>query len=594
MTHPRQPWPTTVAPAGPYLVDRARGWAASRPDSPAYTFVDYLDDPAGRPRACTWSQLHARAVGLAGRLAAVAAPSERVAVLAPPGIDYVVALLASWYARLIAVPLFPPDLPGHADRLTATYDDCAPRCVVTVPQAAASVRSFVAGRPQPAAVIVLADEEGTAPGWEPEPVRAEAVAYLQYSSGSTGRPRGVEISHANLTANVAQLVDRLTGNRPRFTAVNWLPLFHDMGMLASVAVPMWHGTDAVMFDPVAFLMHPRRWLQLLSGRPDAYTCAPNFAYDYCLRRMDRAGLEGLDLRGVFLWLNGAEPVRASTVARFTQRLRQAGTGIDERAVCAAYGLAEATVFVAGDRIDRTPPVTHFSTRLLETGRAEPVDPLGEGLTSLVSCGTPAGQRVVAVDPDSHRLRPDGWVGELWVHGPNVARGYWRAPEDSAATFGATLAGPVPEGLPRGPWLRSGDLGVLHEGQLYVTGRLKDLLIVAGRNHYPQDVEETVSQTDPALGRSAAFCLDAGDQIAVVAEVTSSTAPGWQPGPVVAAVRRAVWQRHGLALHDVVLTVRGALPRTTSGKVSRTACRNVYQDNGFALVQDAGTVIGAQA
>ncbi|MDI6105197.1 fatty acyl-AMP ligase [Actinoplanes sp. NEAU-A12] len=557
------------------LADRLATWARTRPDTLAYTYVDHLADPRGVPHGCTWSELHRQATGLAERLRRVAGPGERVAVLAPSGLEYVVAMAAAWYAGMIAVPLFAPSLPGHADRLAATYEDCAPACVVTDPASSAGVHEFVAARRRRATIVVADGSPGTGP--PPGPVRRDDVAYLQYSSGSTRTPAGVEITHGNLTANVHQIQRALIGDRSPVTGVNWLPLFHDMGLLATVAIPMWAGTRAVFFDPAAFLMQPVRWLRLLSGQPAAYTAAPNFAYDYCLRRLGHDDLAGLDLRGVFRWLNGAEPVRAATLERFARRLTAAGTGLDENAVAPAYGLAEATVFVAADGLDRRPRTTAFDRARLGAGQAVPAE-AGADHATLVSCGHPVGQRVAIVALGRAVAVPDGQVGEIWVHGPNVARRYWRRPEHSEQTFGATLAGPVPDGLPQGPWLRTGDLGVRHDGELYVTGRLKDLMIVAGRNHYPQDVEETTAGACGVLGRVAAFTVPVEEHegVVVVAERSRSAgAADWRPDEITRTVRRAVWRRHDLALHDVVLVEPGSIPRTTSGKVSRTACRDQY-------------------
>jgi len=571
-----------VARSDEPLVDRLATWARTRPDAPAYTFVDYLADPAGTARRCTWGELHRQASGLAERLRRVAAPGERVAILAPSCLEYVVAMAAAWYAGTVAVPLFAPSLPGHADRLVATYEDCAPACVVTVAATAADVHDFVAARRHRAPIVVAGGDTPAAItgdfGRPPAPARPDDVAYLQYSSGSTRAPAGVEITHGNLAANATQIRANLTGDRTRFTGVNWLPLFHDMGLLATVGLPMWAGTEAVFFDPAAFLMRPARWLRLLSGLPAAYTAAPNFAYDYCLRRLGHDDLVGLDLRGVFLWLNGAEPVRPATLERFADRLAAAGTGLDENAICPAYGLAEATVFVAADGLDRRPRVVSFDRYQLGAGRAVPAQ-AGADRSTLASCGRPAGQRVAIVAPERAVALPDGQVGEIWVHGPNVARRYWHQPEHSALTFDAALADPVPDGLPRAPWLRTGDLGVRYDGELYVTGRLKDLLIVAGRNHYPQDVEETAAGACRVLGRVAAFTVPVDDQerAVVVAERSRSAgAADWRPAEITRTVRRAVWRQHDLALHDVVLVEAGGIPRTSSGKVSRTACQARYR------------------
>jgi fatty acid CoA ligase FadD32 len=554
------------------LVDRLAVWALTRPDARAFTFVDYLADLDGTAHTCTWAQLHRRATSLARRIRAEILPGDRVAIMAPSGLEYIVAIIASWYAGAVAVPLFPPDLPGHAERLTTTYTDCDPSCVITVPSRTAAVREFLAAGDHRTPVLVEDATEPPPHGWQPEPAHLDDVAYLQYSSGSTRVPAGVEITHRNLAANTAQLHEALVGDRTGITGVSWLPLFHDMGLLSAVAMPLSAGGEAVLFDPVAFLLRPDRWLRLLSGRRGAYTAAPNFAYDYCVRRLKPDDLAGLDLSGVFRWLDGAEPVRAATLERFTAMLLDAGTGFDERTLCPAYGLAEATVFVTGDGTDQAPTTWTVDRTRLAAGQAVPAGDTGG--STLVSCGAPAGQHVAVVDPERRVVVGDGRVGEIWVHGPNVGRRYWRQPERSAEVFGAALTGAPPAGLPRQPWLRTGDLGVLHEGRLYITGRLKDLVVVAGRNHYPQDIEATVAGAGPALGRVAAFAVTVDDQerAVVVGEWAGDAQP---PAEIVSAVRQAVWRHHDLALHDIVLTSPGDVPRTTSGKVSRTACRSRY-------------------
>ncbi|HST83272.1 MAG TPA: fatty acyl-AMP ligase [Kineosporiaceae bacterium] len=554
-----------AAPVSGLLIDQLAACALSLPDQPAYTFMDYQLDAAGTAQTLTWAQVHHRAAALAARLGELIEPGDRVAVMAPSGVDYIVAMFAAWYAGAIAVPLFTPDLPGHRERLRGTYADCRPACVLTVVSAEDGVREFVTEPIPVLAVDAIRDAAGQ--DWTPAPAGPDTIAYLQYTSGSTRTPAGLEITHGNLTANVKQLRAGLTGGRVRPTAVNWLPLFHDMGLLAILAFPLLQGGESVLLDPVAFLMRPSRWLRLLSGRPDVYTCAPNFAYEYCLRRVDPADVAGLDLSGVFLWLNGAEPVRADTVRRFAETY--SSVGMAPEAMCAAYGLAEATVFVAADRIDRAPKITRFDRRGLASGTALAVESADGEATVLVSCGLPVGQRIMIVDPDTSEQLPDGRVGEIRVCGPNVARRYWQQPERTAEVF---VAG----------WLRTGDLGLIHDGELYVTGRLKDLLIVAGRNHYPQDVEQVVA-TETGVGLAAAFAVpvDGDERVVVVVERSRSVDPEqWQPERLTPAIRRAVWQHHELALHELVLTEPGLIPRTSSGKISRSACRQRYLDGGF--------------
>lgn len=547
------------------LIARVARWAREIPDEPAFTFVDYLGD--GSRRTLTWGQADLRAKALAVRLREVARPGDRAAVLAPQGLDYIVAMLGAMYAKVVAVPLFAPDLPGHADRLARAYSDAAPALVLTTSAALPGVRAFLDGGPAPKEVItldtvssLLADE------WEePERIGADDLAYLQYTSGSTRAPAGVEITHGNIAANAMQLWEAFDAQPRTSTAALWLPLFHDMGMIATIALPIVGGNHVTFMDPVAFVMHPVRWLQLLSGLSDAFTGGPNFAYEYAASRVTPADLEGLDLSGVRVMLNGAEPVRPATVERFNAVFGPCG--LRPEALTPAYGLAEATVFVSAMHRDLPMRVTSFSRDALGAGLAVPYDGVGREST-LVSHGTPTGQQVRIGDGVA-----DGAVGEICVRGPNVARAYWRDPERSAEVFTS------------GGWLRTGDLGVIHEGELYITGRLKDLIIVDGRNHYPQDVEVTVQDASPAVRKDhvAAFAVPGEDteRLVIVAErYRRADSSASSVEDVARAVRAAVAAHHDLSVYDFVLVEAGAVPRTSSGKIARRACQQAYLEGAF--------------
>ncbi|GAA3442457.1 fatty acyl-AMP ligase [Planomonospora venezuelensis] len=570
------------------LILRVARWAREIPDAPAYTFLDYADSPGGTRRTLSWAGADLRARALAVRLREVARPGERAAILAPQGLEYVVAMLGAMYARVIAVPLFAPDLPGHADRLVRAYADADPVCVLTTTSALASVETFIDGRPapRPKAIVtldtvsdLLADE------WEPEPIGLGDLAYLQYTSGSTRAPAGVEIGHGNVTANAEQLWTAFRATPRTSTAALWLPLFHDMGLIATIAAPIVGGNHAVFMDPVAFVMHPVRWLRMLSEYDDVFTGGPNFAYEYTASRVTEAEKATLDLSGVAVMLNGAEPLRGSTINRFSEAF--AACGLRPEAHTPGYGLAEATVFVTAMDRDLPARVTVFDRDELTAGRAVPVaEPYGGRVSELVSCGVPTGQDVVVAGEDG-TARPDGEVGEIWVRGPNVARAYWRDAERTAETFGNVLEGA------QGSWLRTGDLGVIHGGELYITGRIKDLIIVDGRNHYPQDVEVTVQEADDAVRRDhvAAFAEpgEETERLVVVAE-RSRRAEGRDPAEVEARVRAAVAKNHDLRLHAFLLVEAGAVPRTSSGKIARRACAQAYLDGVFS----AGSAEGAGA
>lgn len=594
----------------------ARAW--DEPDRVALTFVDYAVDRSGTATSLTYGTLFSRVCAFSARLAARQERGSRLAILAPQGLDYVVAFLGALRAGIIAVPLFPPDLPGHAGRLEAVLADCEPAAVATTSAALPAVRAFLAGQPRTVGVFVVdepaldAPDDAGAGELEQAPLvvpHADDLAYLQYTSGSTRSPAGVRISHGNIAVNAAQSAAAYGEGRTGLTLVSWLPLFHDMGLVLVVGGSVAAGNPAVFMDPVAFLAKPVRWLRLLAASPGAVTSAPNFAFDFCARRISPEDAAGLWLGDVATIGNGAEPVQAATIDRFVRRFGP--HGLRPEAIRPAYGLAEATVYVCGTIGSDPARVLEVDREHLGAGRLVPVDAGGDATSpgrtsSLVSCGRPVGQALAIVDPETSRVRPDGAVGEIWVHGPNVAQGYWNEDELSAATFGRTLApepgdlaGPASggdaavraDGLPVGPWLRTGDLGVLDDGELFVTGRLKDVIVIDGRNHYPQDVEAAVEAVHEALGRhrTAAFSVpgDHGERVVVVAEISRRALDGgWDPTTVEQAVRKVVSDRHGLAVHDVVLTRPDSVPRTTSGKIARRASRQRYLADGFSRIGSA--------
>ncbi|MFD8568973.1 fatty acyl-AMP ligase [Streptomyces sp. NPDC059639] len=564
--------PTAAAPSGPpsddadadapLLTDRLRHWATERAARRAFTQVDFPEpDSPGVHRTLGWRSLDERARAVAGLLARTVRPADRVALLLPQGLDYAVAFLGCLYAGVIAVPLFGPELPGHEGRLTAVLEDCEPACVLTDGPSRGAVEAFVGGR------IPVLDTRapGAAPTADglPRPERDD-VAYLQYTSGSTRSPSGVMVTHANVVANARQAVTAFGAAAGRTTSVGWLPLFHDMGLVLSVAAPVYAGFSSVLLDPVAFLERPVRWLRLLGGYPGTISAAPNFAYDYCVTRIDAEEVAGLRLDRVAALLNGSEPVRPGTLERF--RTVFGATGLAARAVCPAYGLAEATVFVTADAPAEPSVTVECDAAALAAGRIEP-----GGTARLADCGRPVGQEVRIADPRTGAELGADRVGEIVVRGPNIGAGYWKQPARTAETF-------------RDGWLRTGDLGALHEGRLLVTGRLKDLIVVDGRNHYPQDVEETVQSVVEAVRRDrlAAFLVphpagvEEGEELVVVAEARRGTEPdGAAVRDALTAARGAVAAQHGLRLVELLLVPAGTVPRTSSGKVARAACRERF-------------------
>jgi fatty acid CoA ligase FadD32 len=568
--------------------------ASTLPEMPAFTFVDYSTDLNGRRETLTWSGVDQRARTVAAVLSSRLTAGERAAVLAPQGLEYVVAMLGAFYARVTAVPLYTPDLPGHRERLERIMADADPACVLTTTRAAPSVAAFLGERPPPSLrtepILVDAIDPVLAAAWSDTGIEADDVAYLQYTSGSTRQPAGVMITHRCVAANAAQILATLGYEPGSVTAVGWLPLFHDMGFVMTVAMPIATACAAVFTDPAAFLMRPVRWLRLASGVPNVISAGPNFAYEYCASRIADSDKTALDLSGVRNFLNGAEPVRPATMERFASAF--AACGLRPEAMTPAYGLAEATVCVTLGATGRRPRIAAFDRAALTGGLGRQVPGSnGHGAAAadedsalLASCGEPAGQHVVIVEPGTQTPCAAGHVGEIWVNGPNVALGYFRHPGRDSEVFGGTLPSPPP-GMPAEGWLRTGDLGLMHDGELFVTGRLKDLIIVDGRNHYPQDVEVTAQNAHPVIRRDrvAAFAVPGidVDRVVVVAERARQVGPADVNGAEVArAVRGAVSAHHDLRLHDFLLVEPGAVPRTSSGKIARSASRERYLAGAF--------------
>ncbi|WP_018654043.1 fatty acyl-AMP ligase [Actinomadura flavalba] len=568
------------------LIERVARWAAEKPDAPAFTYVDYSLDTKGAHLTLTWAQADRRARAMAVRLRQAAEPGDRAALLLPQTLEYMMTMLGAMYSHVIAVPLFSPDLPGHADRLIGAYTDAEPAVVVTTRNALSHVEKFLADHdvPQPREIVFAEEvDESLADQWRDEPIGFDDLAYLQYTSGSTRRPAGVEITHGNVTANGVQLWSGWAPERPNPELVSWLPLFHDMGLISVLALPTVNGDHAIYTDPLSFIMNPMRWMRLIAERPgkNVYTAGPNFAYEYVASSATPEKIADLDLSGLTTCLNGAEPIRPSTLTSFADALAPAG--LNPGAQAPGYGLAEATVFVAAAAEDAPPRVLHVERDALTAGELRVCAADADRATALVSCGKPCGQYVAIVDPETRLERPDGRVGEIWVHGPNTAPGYWRNSERSQDTFGGVLA--EPGDLPAERWMKTGDYGVVHDGELYVTGRIKDLIIVDGRNHYPQDIEGTTQEAHEAVRPDfvAAFAVDGGEteRLVVVAERNRRVPLGrLDLDEVEAAVRGAVNVEHEMAVHDFVLIEPGGISRTSSGKIARAATRQRYLDGGL--------------
>ncbi|MGP4050478.1 fatty acyl-AMP ligase [Streptomyces sp. 2A115] len=554
-----------------------RDLARKRPDAVAMTFLDHDTDRAGRTIRLTRGDLDGRATAMAGLLQKLASPGDRVAILCPNGPEYVAAFMGCLYAGLLPVPLLPPELQRRTERLAPTLADCTPAVVVTVDRHQGSVAAALAtvGGPTSGAYIVLADQvdDGHANSWTPADTAPSGTAYLQYTSGSTRKPGGVEVTHHNIAVSVAQHVDRQQVDE-HSTIVSWLPFFHDMGLVFALILPLGTGVPALQMTPHAFIQHPLRWLRLFGEYRGTHTMIPNFGLDVCVDAIAEEDRAGLDLSSVRYFGNASEPVRAQSLARFTEAYAPYGFRHTAHSPC--WGLAEATLLVTGISAAAEPVVSSFDRAALAAGRVEPCADADPAARPLVGCGEAfQGQDVRVVDPATGREVPAGEVGELLVRGDNVCQGYWQRP-DSDETFRAVLDGEA-------RWLRTGDLGFFHDSELFIAGRAKDIVIVDGRNHHAIDIEVTVEQVSSAVrrGHVAAFPVETGERELAVVVVELRPEATVDPEELRTAIRAAVADAHDIDLHDVALVTRGSIPKTSSGKLRRRICRDLYTGGELA-------------
>jgi len=552
----------------------------------AYTFLDYDVDPAGFADTVTWSELHERVQAVAVRLLQCGSPGDRAAILAPQGLDYIVAFFGAMYAGFIAVPLPVPAPGGLDERVVGALRDSAPTVLLTSSAVAAAVVPYASAQSGGSTAEVI-EIDAIDPYFGPVPpaaVSSSTIAYLQYTSGSTRQPAGVALTHKNVVSNLNQIirdyVEHLGGEAPEgATMVSWLPFYHDMGLIMGVLGPLVVDRPGVLMSPMAFLAKPARWIQQLAVNPGSFSAAPNFGFELAVRRTSDADMAGLDLSGLLGIISGAERVHPATLHRFNERFAKFGLPVST--VRSSYGLAEATVYVVASPGGQAPTEVSFDSEKLSAGHAAVC---AGGGSELVGCGAPRSCDVRIVDPETLLERPAGEVGEIWVRGDQVAAGYWRNPELTARTFGGQLAAPS-EGTPKGPWLMTGDLGVIFDGELFIIGRIKDLLIVDGRNHYPDDIEFTIGEI--TAGRVAAVSVpdETTEKLVAIAEIKP---PGGSPEETAEKLRdikrrvaAAVKSVHGVRVGDLVLVGQGSLPITTSGKVRRSACVEQYRLDQFS-------------
>ncbi|HEX8560147.1 MAG TPA: amino acid adenylation domain-containing protein [Pyrinomonadaceae bacterium] len=554
----------------------------------AYTF---LVDGELEEVALTYGELDRQARRIGAWLQANGCAGGRVLLLYPPGLEFIAAFFGCLYAGAVAVPAYPPRRNRNLLRLQSLVADAGASAALTTERILSRITPQLSEDPLLGSLRWLASDDAAAgaggvweDAWVEPRVTPEGLAFLQYTSGSTSAPKGVMVSHGNVLHN-ERLIRRAFGQTALSTTVGWLPVYHDMGLIGNVIQPLYVGAPCVLMSPVAFLQSPVRWLQAISRFGATTSGGPNFAYDLCARKVTEAQRESLDLSSWQVAFNGAEPVRLETLERFSAAFGPCG--FRREAFLPCYGLAEATLLVSGSRRGAPPRVGRVQAAGLEGHRVVEAAAGDDKGVALVGCGEAAdGQQLAIVHPQTLQRRAPDEVGEIWVAGPSVARGYWNRPEETERTFRARVAG-----TGEGPFLRTGDLGFFKDGELFVTGRLKDVIIIRGLNHYPQDIEHTVERCHASLrpGCGAAFSVQegGGEQLVVVQEADARGR--FEPEALFASVNEALAREHELQAHAVVLIRPGSLPKTSSGKIQRHACRRAFVEGGLDVLArwDAG-------
>ncbi|MEQ9357568.1 fatty acyl-AMP ligase [Coleofasciculus chthonoplastes] len=548
------------------LVELLRHRSATQPQGKAFTF---LGDGKTELASLTYQELDQCSCAIAQALSRQFSAGARALLLYPPGLEFITAFFGCLYAGVVAVPAYPPKRNQNLLRLQAIAKDAQAQVALTSASLLGTIKRQFEQNSELARLNCLAtDTLVESENFTPDPATPETLAFLQYTSGSTGTPKGVMVSHGNLMRN-SEYMHQIWGFTSKSVMVTWLPMFHDMGLIYGILQPLYHGFPCYLIAPTSFMQKPIGWLEAISHYKATHSAAPNFAYELCVRKITPEQRATLDLSSLQMTLNGAEPVRADTLKRFTEAFKPCG--FELATFCPGYGLAEATLFVAAVQHQKVPRFYTVQAEALAQnqvieGKSE------EKVQTFVSQGQPGIDiKVVIVHPESFTQCLPTEVGEIWVSGSGVAQGYWQRTEETQQTFAAYLAD-----TKEGPFLRTGDLGFIKDGELFITGRLKDVIIIRGQNHYPQDIEATVEQSHPALrmGCGAAFTVEVNNEerIVVVQEVERTFRRTLDVEKVVRAIRKAVVQQHELHVYAIALIKTGSIPKTSSGKIQRRTCR----------------------
>ncbi|NEO35900.1 MAG: amino acid adenylation domain-containing protein [Moorea sp. SIOASIH] len=559
------------------LVDLLGNRAQGMPNQQAYIFLENGETPSG---SLTYGELDAKARAIAFHLQSM--QGERALLLYPSGLEFITAFFGCLYAGVIAVPVYPPRRNQKLSRLLNIINDAQADVALTTTSILADIEQRWEEEAELAQLQLVATDTIVANGQEfvPQSVTRSSLAFLQYTSGSTGTPKGVMVTHGNIIHN-QQIIHQAFGHSEQSIGVGWLPLFHDMGLIFNVVQPMYLGFPSILMPPVAFLQKPIRWLKAISNYKATTSGAPNFAYDLCVKKVQEEQLAFLDLSSWDAAFNGAEPVRADTLEQFGQKF--ANCGFNYSAFYPCYGMAETTLLATGGQKNQSPVIQGVLAGELEQNSVVESEISSDESRRLVGVGHPyLDTTVIIVNPESLTPSEPGQVGEIWVSGGSVTSGYWNRPQATKETFQAYL-----KDIGDGPFLRTGDLGFFSKGELFVTGRLKDLIIIRGRNHYPQDIELTVENSHPALRShcSAAFSVerDGEERLVVAGEVERTHLRKLNTEEVVREIQIALSTEHELDVDGVVLLKTGSIPKTSSGKIQRRACKQGFLEGSLNVV-----------
>lgn len=573
------------------LVDILQDRASLQPHQTIYNF---LVDGETEQISLTYGQLEQKARAIATHLQSFCSPQDRVLLLFPAGLDYITAFFGCLYAGVIAIPAYPPRPNRSLDRIYNILQNAQTDIALTNSETMQGLERQleVATELQNLHWIVTDTiDDRAASGWHQPNVSQDDLAFLQYTSGSTAKPKGVRIAYKNLLHNL-EAIHRCFRHSPQSKGVIWLPPYHDMGLIGGVLQPLYGDFPVTLMSPLMFLQNPLRWLKAISRYQATTSGGPNFAYDLCVRKFKPEQLEGLDLSTWEVAFNGAEPINHQTLTKFTETF--APYGFDYSAFYPCYGMAEATLIISGGSNNAAVVTKTVQGKALEQNKIVTAKIDESHPHTLVSCGRSLiDQKLAIANPETLVSCKPGEVGEIWVSGSSIARGYWRQPEITEATFNAYL-----KDTQEGPFLRTGDLGFIDRGELFFTGRLKDMIVIKGRNHYPQDIEKTVEEITswirPSCVASFSVEIKGEEKLIVLAEVerrywsinrsqaksqtkTASDAI-ISVKELTQQIRREIAKNHDLQLYTALLLKPGTLPKTSSGKIQRHACRTEYLAN----------------